>query len=105
MSLFPIDEKITAKYIVCLLNSMFLFTYQRTFINNTVNLQLNDFKQLPIIIPTEIQLNFFEDLFDKAYSIKIKYFDKDITKEEHDEQLDEIQVVLDEAVKKLYDIE
>lgn len=105
MSLFPVKEGVTAKYIVCLLNSMFLFKYQRTFVNNTVNLQLNDFKQLPIIIPTETQLKFFEDLFDNAYSTKIDYYENNITKEEHDEKLDEIQIVLDEAVNKLYGIE
>jgi len=102
MSLFPLKDNITAKYIVCLLNSMFLFKYQRTFINNTVNLQMNDFKQMPIIVPSEDQLKFFESLFDKAYSIKEDYFNEKISKDIHDTQLDEVQKILDKEVYKLY---
>ena len=105
MSLFPLIDNITAKYLVCMLNSTFLYHYQRTFVNNTVNLQMNDFRQHPIIVPTEEQLSLFESIFDEAYDIKIKYFDGEISKKEHDNELDKIQKVLDEEVNKLYCID
>jgi len=104
MSLFPVMDNVTAKYIVCLLNSWFLFKYQRTFINNTVNLQVNDFKQMPIIIPSNDELKMFEQIFDDAFEIKKNFFNGKISKKEHDEKLKEIQIILDKEVYKLYDL-
>ena len=37
--------------------------------------------------------------------VKIQYYDKNITKEKHDEEMDRIQVILDKAVNELYGID
>lgn len=102
MSLFENYEKISDKYIVSLLNSKFMYNYLKTFINNSVNLQIDDFREFPIIIPSETQLKDFEDIFDRAFAIKEKQFDNVISEEEAKKQLNAIQNELDEKVYKLY---
>lgn len=104
MSLFPVVKGITAKYIVCLLNSTFLFHYQRNFVNNTVNLQINDFRQLPIIVPSSEKLKDFEKVFDEAYKVKKDNFDGLISSKKANKMLDSIQKNLDSMVYELYGI-
>jgi hypothetical protein len=57
MSLSSIVDYLPNYYIVTLLNSELLFDYYREYINCTVNIQINDIRQLPIIIPTNKQLD------------------------------------------------
>lgn len=102
MSLYSFSDKISDKFCVCLLNSNLLFDYYRTFINFTVNVQINDLRQLPVIIPSKEQLADFEDLFDHAYAIKVSQFDGKITNAIADQKLQEIQKELDEKVLRLY---
>ena len=42
--------------------------YTEAFVNFTVNFQVNDARQLPIIIPDKITLNKFESLYKTSYS-------------------------------------
>ncbi len=56
MSLMPIVKTISPYYIIALLNSNLIFDYYREFINCTVNIQINDIRQVPIKIPSDIQL-------------------------------------------------
>ncbi len=42
MSLFPLSNLCTSKYIIALLNSNLLFDFYREFINCSVNIQIND---------------------------------------------------------------
>ncbi|MEO0135471.1 MAG: Eco57I restriction-modification methylase domain-containing protein [candidate division WOR-3 bacterium] len=100
MSLFPII--INSYYYVCMLNSSFYFNFLKTFINTSVNLQLNDIRRLPIIIPTSDQLKQFESIFDRAYNIQKKKFEGKITVEEANQKLDEIQKELDLLVEEIY---
>lgn len=79
MALYPLMNNITAKYLVCILNSYFIFQLLREFLNASVNLQINDMRKFPIIIPTKTQLTEFEDLFDRAYAIKVDQFSENIT--------------------------
>jgi hypothetical protein len=104
MSLFPLDEKYT-KYLIAVLNSSLLSHYQFNFINNTVSIQINDIRQLPIIIPTEEQLKDFEGIFNRAVDIQKKKFNGEISEEEAEEKLEEIQKELDEKVLKLYGLD
>lgn len=104
MSLYPLNKNISAKYIITLLNSYFIFKYLRDIINNTVNLQINDFRQIPIIIPTNEQLKQFENIFDEAKKIKVQQFSKTISKEEANSYLDNIQKRVDKMVYELYDL-
>ena len=54
MSLIP--EFLPTCYLVAYLNSNLIFDYYREFINCTVNVQINDLRQVPVVIPTEIEL-------------------------------------------------
>lgn len=76
--------------------------YQFNFINNTVSIQINDIRQLPIIIPTPEELKKFENIFDRAYSIQKQRFESIITPEKAEELLEEIQRELDEKVERMY---
>ena len=102
MSLFPSTQKVNEKYIVCLLNSKFMSIYLNAFVNTTVHFQINDARQLPIVIPTAEQLKEFELIFDRAKRIQKEKFSGKITEKEAEERLEEIQEELDELVYKLY---
>lgn len=89
-------------YFVALLNSRLLFDYQRDFINTTVNLQINDFRQFPIIIPSKEQLAEFEAIFDTAYKAQKDKFECGI---DSTEILKSLQPKLNELVYKLYGLD
>lgn len=101
MSLSLFDEKLT-KYIVAILNSSFASYYQFNFINNTVSIQINDIRQLPVIIPTQDQLKDFELIFNKAYEVQKKKFENKISENEAEIELNKIQQELDKKVYVLY---
>lgn len=102
MSLYSLTQNVSNKYFICLLNSNFIFEYLRTFINSSVNLQINDVRQLPIVIPDQEQLKVFEQIFNKAFQIKKDQFNQHTSKKEADEKLYLIQKELDEKVYELY---
>lgn len=103
MSLMPIIGTISSNYIIALLNSNLIFDYYREFINCTVNIQINDIRQVPIIIPQPNQLNNLDGLTNRAITIK-----KIIQDEGHDEslsaKLQDIERLIDEYVLQLYGI-
>jgi hypothetical protein len=105
MSLFSQIENISEKYFISLINSYLIFYIKRTFINNTSGFQINDARQLPIIIPTPEQLKEFELIFDRAKRVQEEKFSGKITEKEAEERLEEIQKELDEKVLKLYGLE
>jgi len=102
MSLFGLTEKIPEYYIISIINSTFVSEFVEDFINNTQTFQINDARQLPIIIPNEKQLSEFKDLFDKAVRIKKLQFSNQIIKEEAVKKLNLIQEQLDKMVYELY---
>jgi uncharacterized membrane protein len=91
-------------YLVCIMNSTFISEFSFDFINNTQTLQMNDARQLPIIIPSPQQLNEFKDLFNHAYKVKRKQFSGQLSDETANQKLAEIQDDLDLMVYRLYDI-
>ncbi|MCK9290386.1 MAG: BREX-1 system adenine-specific DNA-methyltransferase PglX [Bacteroidales bacterium] len=70
MSLSSIVDNIPNYYLVALLNSELLFNYYREYINNTVNIQINDIRQLPIVIPNQEELSEIKNLFKKLIALK-----------------------------------
>lgn len=68
--------------------------YSETFINFTVNFQINDARILPIIIPTSEQLKRFKNLFNKALEFRRL----------HSEHNGEIMNELNLFVNELYSI-
>ena len=73
MSLFSILNETSDSYLVSLLNSSLIGGYIKVFINNTISFQINDARQIPIIIPTKKELEKFEELFNLAFKIKKSY--------------------------------
>ena len=70
MSLMTVETNISNRYIIGLLNSNLIFDYYRVFINCTVNIQINDLRQIPIMIPVIEDLHRLVSLIDKAVKIK-----------------------------------
>ncbi|MFN3307548.1 MAG: hypothetical protein ACK42Z_10250, partial [Candidatus Kapaibacteriota bacterium] len=102
MTLYNALDLTNDKFFVCILNSNLIFDFYRTFINYSVNIQINDIRQLPIIIPTPEQLKIFEEIFNRAYNIQKAKFEGKISKEEAERQLNDIQKQLDEIVERMY---
>ena len=92
MSLISCYDYLPNSFFVSLLNSNLAFDYYREFINCTVNIQINDLRQIPIVIPTEEQLEAIEKLFEKIYAEKRKAFlsDKPSAYSEQEEMLDKL---------------
>ena len=104
MSLFSILNETSDSYLVSLLNSSWIGGYIKVFINNTISFQINDARQIPIIIPTKKELEEFEELFNLAFKIKKATTDKEISSDKSENQLLEIQEKLDTMVNELYAI-
>ena len=96
MSLYSLANRIPAFYFVCLINSNFISFYVDEFVNNTQTFQINDARQLPIIIPNKTTLDKFEKLFKQAVQIKKGY--------SNEVELDNIQQEIDILVNELYGI-
>ena len=99
LSMSMYAEALSEKYFVCIINSRFMSKYVDTFINNTSHFQINDARQIPIIIPTQKQLESFEKLFDRAYASQVEKFQDGVDNEAY---LLEIQKELDAMVYELY---
>ena len=96
MSLMSTMVNIPNYYFVILLNSNLLFDYYREFINCTVNIQINDIRQLPIVIPSEEQLSEYNMLFQSILHLK--------QQNAPDTEISKIEYKLDQTVLKLYQI-
>ena len=70
MAFYSFESGLPIPYIVLLLNSEFIATYINNFINNTQTFGIDDARQIFIVIPEKHELQFAEDLLDKAISIK-----------------------------------
>ena len=104
MSLMPIQLELSSKYIIGVLNSNIIFDYYREFINCTVNIQINDIKQIPIIIPNKQEIKLFESLVDQAISIKKVAFETSVNTAIFDDTLLFVEKEIDKAVLSLYRI-
>jgi hypothetical protein len=104
MSLYD-ESGLGDKYFVLSLNSYLHFKVLREFFNNTVNIQMNDIRKLPIKIPSEKELKSFNKKFDECMVIKKEYFAGEIDRAEMNVQLRPIEAEIDEMVNKLYGIE
>jgi hypothetical protein len=91
-------------YFVCMINSKLISFYVDNFINNTSHFQINDARQLPIIIPTKKQLNEFEKLFDIACKIKKDQSLNQMSEKKVESTLANIQIKLNTITRELYGI-
>lgn len=94
MSVFGISESAPEDYILTLLNSTLFSFYVDNFVNNTQTFQINDARQLPIIIPTSEEIKKSEEIAHKAIQLK--------QEKVCDDQLKLIQNEVDDFVQQLY---
>jgi hypothetical protein len=104
MSLYD-ESGLGDKYFVLSLNSYLYFKVLREFFNNTVNIQMNDIRKLPIKIPSENELKAFNKKFDACLTIKKDYFNDEIDRKEMNLQLRPIEAEIDNMINRLYGIE
>ena len=104
MSLYGLLDIVPEYYIICLINSTFMSYYVNDFVNNTQTFQINDARQLPIIVPNSQQLEDFHKIFESSIKIKKQAFSSAISEEKADEMLVPIQKELDLLVEKLYSV-
>lgn len=104
MSLYGMCQAVPEYYMICIINSGFMSYYVDNFVNNTQTFQINDARQLPVIIPSNISLIQFKNIFDDAVKIKQQQFSSVISLKYVEEKLNNIQNQLDELVNELYAI-
>ena len=97
MSLYSLSNKVPTFYFVCLINSNFISFYVDTFVNNTQTFQVNDARQLPIIVPQKSVLDKFESIFNNTIQMK-----KNLSSFKID--LQKMQLEIDNLVNELYNI-
>jgi len=78
MSLFGLTEKTPENYIIALINTTLMSYYVDTFINNTQTFQINDARQIPVIIPQVSHVEKANNIVKKAISIKINKEDESL---------------------------
>lgn len=103
MSLFT-QVEIPDWYFVSMINSRLISFYVDNFINNTSHFQINDARQLPIIIPSKENLKMFETLFNNAVKIKISQAKNEISNDVAEQKLSKLQTQLDEMINDLYSV-
>ena len=96
MTLFT-QTNIPDWFYVTLINTKFISYYVDTFINNTSHFQINDARQLPIIIPSAEQLVKCRTLFDKAFELKNNLM-------LNDEELEKVEIEIEMFIRNLYRI-
>ena len=104
MSLMPVLSELPSKFIIGLLNSNLLFDYYREFLNCTVNIQINDIRQIPVVIPNREELEIIEVLVNKAIAIKKSALELDSETDYVDDEIIYIEQEIDNAVLTLYGI-
>ena len=97
MSLMTLYSYLTNAYFVSILNTNLLFDYYREFINCTVNIQINDLRQIPVVIPDTPQKESVEELFQTIYEYKQRGSSDSFT-------LSELERKMDEIVEAIYNL-
>jgi len=101
MALYPCI--INSAFYTLLLNSNLVFDYYREFINCTVNIQINDIRQIPIVLPNSQQLERVQELVnDIIERIKLNFMRKSETTIT---VASDFQYRVDKFVNRLYGID
>ncbi len=97
MSIFGVSKKVSEDYLMVLINSTFISHYVDDFVNNTQTFQINDARQLPVILPNDFQLSYAKQLVAEAIRCKLYSVNSD-------ELLQSIQKRVDEFVLSIYNL-
>lgn len=93
MSIFGVTSTVPENYIITLINSTFISCYVDNFVNNTQTFQINDARQLPIVVPSKSEIETANRFIMEA--IHLKKTGKDI-------ELLDLQKLVDEYVEDTY---
>ena len=104
MSLFSMCH-LDNSYFVALINSKLISLYVDNFINNTSHFQINDARQLPIIISNKRLSDEIHKIVQNAVAIQKESLSTASSKRETEERLSALQEQLDDMVSKLYGVE
>ena len=96
MSIFGVSDSLSEDYIITLINSTFISYYVDNFVNNTQTFQINDARQLPIIIPSKQEDDVAKSLVERAIKLKKEMSDE--------ESLLVLQNEVDLFVKTIYNL-
>ena len=94
MSIFGTSDLLSEDYIITLINSTLISYYVDTFVNNTQTFQINDARQLPIIIPTKMEDNEAKAFLKTAIMLKKEGNSKNL--------LCDLQKDVDAYIEKIY---
>lgn len=104
MTLHSSTNKLPDFFCVCIGNSKLINSYTESFINFTVNFQVNDVRQIPIVVPTPGQINTAKNIYNSAVSIKKDLELGIVTKDVANKVLEQLQIVLDDFIYSLYSV-
>ena len=103
MSLFTMTQ-LPDWYFVSIINSEFISLYVDNFINNTSHFQINDARQLPIVIPNNAMFEYLKEIVSKAIYLKKDNTSTSTVNVDAEEKLSFIQKELDNIIVQLYAI-
>lgn len=101
MSLFTMTQ-LPDWYFVSIINSEFISLYVDNFINNTSHFQINDARQLPIVIPNNAMFEYLKEIVSKAIYLKKDNTSTSTVNVDAEEKLSFIQKELDNIIVQLY---
>ena len=101
MSLFGLSQKVPEYYIISVINSRFMSHYVDDFVNNTQTFQINDARQLPIVVPSEEKLQELLPLFQEAIQIKKS---GNPVQEDNYRELELIENKIEDIILEIYQI-
>ena len=93
MSIYALSEKVTEDFIITLINSTLISYYVDTFINNTQTFQINDARQIPVVIPDDFDLKLSTDILTRAIQYK---------KTKNNDLLEKLQSEVDSFIYQIY---
>ena len=104
MTFFPMIDTCPPNYFIALMNADLMTYFMKNFVNQSLNFELNDFKLLPIIIPTVRQRNEIENLVDEAIVMQKKRYasEKEEEKSELWKELQSVQNKINEKAEGVY---
>lgn len=72
MCLFSKVSRLPSEFFISIINSTLISEYVNNFINASVHFQINDARMLPIVIPTDEELNHICNFFKEVFLLKTK---------------------------------
>ena len=104
MKLTSVINLIPNEYIATVCNSKFINKWTEMMVNSTLSFQINDARQIPIVVPSKGDLETFLTTYKIAHKIKLEQYNGNIEELEANSKLKIIEKENDLNVNKLYGI-